>query len=58
MSAGVGRLGGIAMPWSCTMLSNISLLAPFYAFAFIGILSAILSMFLPYDTTNKELDSI
>jgi len=33
MANGIGRLGGVVMPWICLYLSSIDLLSPFLLFA-------------------------
>ena len=58
MASGVGRLGGMAMPWVCVTLSEINPVAPFLAFAALGIVVGVVNFLLPYDTTGKALDTV
>ncbi|EGR32447.1 major facilitator superfamily protein, putative, partial [Ichthyophthirius multifiliis] len=55
---GVGKFGGVLMPWICNQLSEIDLLSPFLLFAFITLIMAILTMQLPFDTLGREIDKI
>ena len=57
MANGVGRLGGMVMPWICFALIEYDLFSPFLAFCALALLSSMLSAALPYDTTGRELDS-
>mmetsp|Transcript_18270 Transcript_18270/g.1602 ORF Transcript_18270/g.1602 Transcript_18270/m.1602 type:complete len:117 (+) Transcript_18270:171-521(+) len=57
MSNGVGRTGGILMPWICLFLVSIDLMSPFLLFSFVAISTAILDISLPYDTLGRDLDS-
>lgn len=58
MANGVGRLGGIVMPWVCVALLQINLFAPFLAFASFSFVSSSFSSLFPYDTTGKDLDTV
>ena len=58
MANGIGRLGGIVMPWVCVALLQINLYAPFLAFATLSLFSSSLSYLFPYDTTGKDLDTV
>ena len=58
MAASFGRIGSIVMPVACTMLNNIYPLAPFIMFGAISILSGLMTMLLPYDTTNMPMDKL
>ena len=58
MASGIGRLGGMAMPWVCVSLADINPVAPFLAFASLGIVVGIINCLLPYDTTGKALDTV
>ena len=53
---GVGRIGGILMPWVCLSLMIIELRSPFILFGILSVLTAFLDFFLPYDTLGRELD--
>lgn len=55
MANGIGRLGGVIMPWICMYLANKSLLSPFLLFALLSIFTGISNCFLPFDTTGMEL---
>jgi MFS transporter, putative metabolite:H+ symporter len=57
MANGIGRLGGMVMPWICFALIEYDLFSPFLAFCALALLSSMLSAALPYDTTGRELDS-
>jgi hypothetical protein len=57
MANGVGRLGGVLMPWVLMNLMEQELLLPFLLFGAISFLtSAIDLLFLQFDTTDRELD--
>lgn len=56
MANGIGRIGGIVMPWVCVLLVQINIFAPFLFFAGICFISTILSYLLPFDTTGIDLD--
>ena len=56
MANGVGRMGGIVMPWVCVGLVQVNLFAPFIAFAVLCFISSSFSYLFPYDTTGKDLD--
>lgn len=58
MANGVGRLGGIVMPWVCVALVQMDLFAPFMAFTGLCFVSSTFSYMFPYDTTGKDLDFI
>ena len=58
MASGIGRLGGMAMPWVCVSLADINPVAPFLAFACLGMVVGIINFLLPYDTTGKALDTV
>lgn len=58
MASGIGRLGGMAMPWVCVSLADINPVAPFLAFAALGMVVGVINFLLPYDTTGKELDTV
>lgn len=57
MANGIGRLGGIIMPWACVGLVQINLFAPFVVFAALSFIASTFSYMFPYDTTGKDLDS-
>ena len=58
MANGVGRLGGIVMPWVCVGLVQVNLFAPFVAFSSLCFISSTFSSLFPYDTTGKDLDFV
>lgn len=58
LASGIGRFGGMAMPWVCVSLSDLNPVAPFLSFACIGLVVGIMNFFLPYDTTGKNLDDV
>ncbi len=58
MASAVSRIGGIIMPYCGFTLMNISLFLPYALFGGLSILAGILTMFLPYDTRNRDLDYI
>ena len=58
IASGLGRVGGIFMPWICNSLSNYDLLSPFLLFALITLLMSVFTFQLPYDTLGREMDKI
>lgn len=56
MANGIGKIGGVIMPWVCLMLASINLILPFLLFAFQCLTVALLNFLLPYDTLGRELD--
>jgi MFS transporter, putative metabolite:H+ symporter len=56
MANGVGRFGGVVMPWICMYMAGVDLLSPFLLFAMIAVITSISNFFLPYDTMGKELE--
>ena len=64
MANGVGRLGGVIMPWLCMYLAQKNLLSPFLLFSGklyklfegLSLLTSLSNFGLPFDTTGKELD--
>ena len=56
MASAVSRIGGIIMPYCGFTLMNIQLLLPYALFGVLAFLAGILTMFLPYDTRNRDLD--
>ncbi|CAD8099055.1 unnamed protein product [Paramecium sonneborni] len=56
MANGVGRLGGVIMPWICLYLSSFDLLSPFLLFTVISLMTSLTNCFLPYDTLGKEIE--
>jgi putative MFS transporter len=57
MANGIGRMGGVVMPWICFYLATINLFSPFLLFSFISVVAACSDFFFPYDTMGKDLDS-
>ena len=57
MATGLGRMGGIFIPWIAFYLAKINLFSPFLLFAFLSFFTALVDMWLPYDTTGVALDS-
>ena len=53
---GIGRIGGIIMPWICAEIMEIDLYGPFMVFFLMSSLTAFLSYYLPFDTREKDLD--
>ena len=58
MASGLGRLGGIMMPWICVILSDISPVAPFLSFVVLAAICGVVNFLLPFDTTGKPLDVV
>ena len=56
MANGIGRIGGIIMPWICAEIMEIDLYGPFMVFFLMSSLTAFLSYYLPFDTREKDLD--
>lgn len=56
MANGIGRIGGVIMPWVCAELIQLDLYGPFMLFFFVASGGALLSYLLPFDTREKELD--
>ncbi|CAD8173064.1 unnamed protein product [Paramecium octaurelia] len=53
----IGRLGVILMPWSCMIISQYSIIAPFLLFSIASFLGSIFTCFIPFDTLGKSLDN-
>ena len=58
LASGVGRLGGIAMPWLVVYLNAIGLYLPYALFGIIAGGAAIFTFLMPFDTYNRELDAM
>lgn len=56
LANGIGRMGGVVMPWICVGLVQIELYSPFLFFGGLCTLAALSSFLLPFDTTGKDLD--
>lgn len=56
MANGIGRIGGIIMPWICAELMQIDLYGPFAIFFLMSCGGALMSYWLPFDTREKDLD--
>jgi putative MFS transporter len=56
MANGVGRTGGIFMPWICLALAKQELFLPFLLFSSMAFFMAFFDCFLPFDTTGQALD--
>ena len=56
LANGLGRIGGVLMPWVCVGLVQIELYSPFLFFGGLCALAAVTSFLLPFDTTGKDLD--
>lgn len=56
MANGIGRLGGVIMPWVCMFLCTKELLSPFILFSLLSVITSFSNFFLPYDTMGKELN--
>ena len=56
MANGVGRSGGVLMPFVVGYLVTVDLYSPFLLFFFIAIITSISNKFLPFDTLGKQLD--
>ena len=51
-----GRLGGIFMPWICTLLFSYGDFMPYIGLATVAIIGGFAASSLPYDTYKRELD--
>lgn len=58
LASGIGRFGGMAMPWVCVSLADINPVAPFLSFAALGMVVGVINFLLPFDTTGKALDTV
>jgi len=58
MANGIGRMGGVIVPWISMSLMHINLLSPFLLFSAISLLTALMDLWIPFDTTGIELDSV
>jgi len=56
MANGVGRLGGVFMPWIVMYMSSQDLRSPFILFALLSIMTSFSNIFLPFETLGKELE--
>ena len=56
MANGIGRIGGVVMPWICAEMMQIDLYGPFIAFFLLSATSTAVSYWLPFDTREKDLD--
>jgi len=51
-----GGLGGVASPFFVLQLATVSVYLPYLVFGLCFLFGGIITLFLPYDTTNRELD--
>ena len=56
MANGLGRLGGVIMPWICMYLESVDTRSPFILFALLSLTTCVSNFFLPFDTMGKELE--
>jgi MFS transporter, putative metabolite:H+ symporter len=56
-ASSMGRIGSLLMPFIVIPLFYYSTLSPFLAFSIFSAVSVYCSFTLPYDTTNKDLDT-
>lgn len=56
MASAVGKLGSIVMPWIVIYISNIGTFIPYLIFGAVSGLGGFITMALPFDTYNRELD--
>lgn len=56
MANGIGRIGGIIMPWVCAEIIQIDFYGPFVVFFVLAGVSSWVSYKLPFDTRDKDLD--
>jgi hypothetical protein len=55
LANGVGRTGGIFMPWICGALQQSNVLNSYILFSVLCLLAMFSSMLIPFDTTGKKL---
>lgn len=55
MAAGLGWIGSIISPWIMYYFRGTQ---PFFLFATFSLVGCITMMFLPFDTSGRELDSL
>ena len=56
MTSAVGKIGSIVMPWIVVYISEIGTFTPYLIFGSVSALAGFLTMCLPFDTYNRELD--
>jgi hypothetical protein len=53
MANGVGRIGGVIMPFVVSALAENHLYSPFLCFSILALSTCISNCFLPFDTLGK-----
>jgi MFS family permease len=53
MANGIGRIGGVVMPWICFSMSDHDLFSPFLLFGSLSIFTAVINLTFPIDTEGK-----
>ncbi|CAD8098915.1 unnamed protein product [Paramecium sonneborni] len=56
MANGIGRLGGVIMPWICMYMNSQQLRSPFILFSILSIITSFSNCMLPFETLGKELE--
>jgi hypothetical protein len=56
MASAISRIGSIVMPFVGFYLLDVQLLLPYLLFGIFSLIAFVLTMMLPYDTANRELD--
>lgn len=56
MANGIGRLGGVIMPWICMYMNSKELRSPFILFSVLSLITSLTNCLLPFETLGKELE--
>ena len=56
MANGIGRLGGVIMPWICMYMNSKELRSPFILFSVLSLITSCSNFLLPFETLGKELE--
>jgi hypothetical protein len=55
MANGIGRLGGVIMPWVAMISMRVDFFSPFLLFAVMSLGVGALNLMFPYDTLGREI---
>jgi len=58
MASGISRIGGIIMPYIGINFLSLGAYFPYLLFGISALIAGVVCIFIPYDTTNRELDLI
>ena len=56
LASSVGKIGSIIMPWLVIYISRMGIFLPYSIFSGFAFLAFVLTLFLPFDTYQRELD--